>query len=178
MRKDILITGTGGQGIVAAGEFLSDAIFRTGLEVINGRSYGAEARGGSCRSEVIASDSEVYDLSLGEADILVVLSTPAFRRYLGRVKAEGFVIVDSAVLAEVDAGELRGDVEIVAVDATVTAVELGNIIVANMVLLGALSGKSELISLDEMKEAVKEGMRAPMRDINLRALEAGHIAVS
>ena len=66
----------------------------------------------------------------------------------------------------------------VAVDATVTAVELGNAIVVNMVLLGALSGKSELISLDEMKEAVKEGMQASMRDINLRALEAGHIAVS
>ena len=178
MRKDILITGTGGQGIVAAGEFLSDAIFRTGLEVINGRSYGAEARGGSCRSEVIASDSEIYDLSLGEADILVVLSAPAFRRYQGRVKTEGLIIVDSAVLGEVDEGELRGDVEIVAVDATVTALELGNTIVANMVLLGALSGKSELISLDEMKAAINERMRASMRDINLRALEAGYSAVS
>jgi Pyruvate/2-oxoacid:ferredoxin oxidoreductase gamma subunit len=56
-----------------------------------------------------------------------------------------------AILAEVDEGELRGDVEMVAVDATVTAVELGNAIVVNMVLLGALSGKSELISLDEMR---------------------------
>jgi len=47
-----------------------------------------------------------------------------------------------------------------------------------MVLLGALSGKSELISLDEMKTAINEGMRASMRDINFRALEAGYSAVS
>jgi 2-oxoglutarate ferredoxin oxidoreductase subunit gamma len=88
LRRDILISGTGGQGIIAAGEFLSEAIFRAGYDVINGRSYGSEARGGSCRSEVIVSDSEIYDLGFDEADILIALSTPAFRRYLSRVRED------------------------------------------------------------------------------------------
>ncbi len=177
MRKDILISGTGGQGIIAAGEFLSDAIFRAGYDVINGRSYGSEARGGSCRSEVIVSDTEIYDLSLGEVDILIALSAPAFKRYQGRVKAGGVVLVDSSVLDDVGEGELRDAVEVFAVDAIGKALELGNLIVANMVLLGALSKSTGLISLDEMKAAIREGMRPSMREININALESGYGAV-
>jgi len=174
MKTEILISGTGGQGIVAAGEFLSDALFRAGYEVIFSRSYGSEARGGSCRSEVIVSDSEIYDLSLGEADILIILSVPAYSRYLGRVREGGLVLVDSSVLEKVSDAGSRDDIEWVTVDATVTAIDLGNIIVANMVLLGALAGKTELISLDELKDAVREGMRPSMQEINLKALEAGY----
>ena len=174
MRKDILITGTGGQGIIAAGEFLSDAIFSTGFDIINGRSYGSEARGGSCRSEVIVSDTEIYDLNLGEADILIVLSLPAFKRYQGSVKAGGILLVDARVLDEVGKGELRDDVDIVVVDATEKALELGNMIVANMILLGALSKRSGLITLDIMKAAVNKRMHPSMQTINIRALESGY----
>jgi len=176
MKTEILISGTGGQGIVAAGEFLSNALFRAGFEVIFSRSYGSEARGGSCRSEVIVSDSEIYDLSLGEADVLIVLSVPAYNRYLGRVRAGGLVLVDSSIIEKVGDAGSRDDVRWVTVDATTTAVDLGNIIVANMVLLGTLAGKIELISLDELKEAVMEGMRPSMQEINLKALEAGYKA--
>ncbi|TEU09157.1 2-oxoacid:ferredoxin oxidoreductase subunit gamma [Candidatus Bathyarchaeota archaeon] len=175
MLKGILISGTGGQGILAAGEFLSEALFKAGYEVVNSRSYGSEARGGSCRSQVLVSDEEIYDLSLGEADILVVLSAPAFSRYQGRAKAGGLVLVDSEVI-EKHEGEIRDDVELVQVRAGETALGLGNPIVANMVLLGALAKRSGLITLDDLKEAVKTGMRASMQEINFRALDAGYAA--
>lgn len=175
MLKGILISGTGGQGILAAGEFLSEALFKAGYEVVNSRSYGSEARGGSCRSQVLVSDEEIYDLSLGEADILVVLSAPAFSRYQGRAKAGGLVLVDSEVI-EKHEGEIRNDVELVQVRAGETALGLGNPIVANMVLLGALAKRSGLITLDDLKEAVKTGMRASMQEINFRALDAGYAA--
>ena len=175
MMKGILISGTGGQGIVAAGEFLSEALFRAGYEVINSRSYGSEARGGSCRSQVLVSDEEIYDLSLGEADILIALSVPAFERYQGRAKAGGLVLVDSEVVDKIES-EIREDVEIVKVKAGETALGLGNSIVANMVLLGALAKRSGLITLDDLKDAVKTGMRPSMQEINLRALDAGYAA--
>jgi 2-oxoglutarate ferredoxin oxidoreductase subunit gamma len=175
MMKGILISGTGGQGIVAAGEFLSEALFRAGYEVINSRSYGSEARGGSCRSQVLVSDEEIYDLSLGEADILIALSVPAFERYQGRTKAGGLVLVDSEVVDKYE-GEIREDVELVTVKAGETALGLGNSIVANMVLLGALAKRSGLITLDDLKDAVKTGMRPSMQEINLRALDAGYAA--
>jgi 2-oxoglutarate ferredoxin oxidoreductase subunit gamma len=173
MEKAILIGGTGGQGILAAGEFLSEALFRSGYEVVNSRSYGSEARGGSCRSEVLVSDSEIYDLTVIEADILILLSAPAFKRYQGTAKNGALLIVDDAVLDELDEGEIRPDVSLVSIPASETAKELGNVIVANMVLLGALAKRSDLISLDRLEEAVKEMMRPSMQAINLRALGAG-----
>ena len=176
MLKGILISGTGGQGIVAAGEFLSEALFEAGYEVVNSRSYGSEARGGSCRSQVLVSDEEIHDLSLGEADILIVLSVPAFGRYQGRAKAGGLVLVDSGV-TEKYGGDVRGDVELVEVRAGETALALGNPIVANMVLLGALAKRSGLVALDDLKDAVRRGMRPTMQEINLRALDAGYAAV-
>jgi 2-oxoglutarate ferredoxin oxidoreductase subunit gamma len=173
--KGILISGTGGQGIVAAGEFLSEALFRAGYEVINSRSYGSEARGGSCRSQVLVSDAKIYDLSLKEADVLIVLSVPAFRRYQGHAKEGGLVLVDSEAV-EGYGGEVRRDIELVQVAASEIALGLGNSIVANMVLLGALAKRSELIALDSLKEAVRAGMRPSMQEINLRALDAGYAA--
>ena len=175
MMKGILISGTGGQGIVAAGEFLSEALFRAGYEVINSRSYGSEARGGSCRSQVLVSDEEIYDLSLGEADILIAMSVPAFERFQCQVKAGGLMLIDSDVVDKIE-GEIREDVELVTVKAEETALRLGNSIVANMVLLGALAKRSGLITLDDLKDAVKIGMRPSMQEINLRALDAGYAA--
>jgi len=169
----ILISGTGGQGIIAAGEFLSEALFRAGREVMFTRSYGSEARGGSCRSEVIVSDSEIYDLQLDKADILIALSPAAFRKYQARAKEGALVLVDSAVLSSLGDGEARGDVDLRHLPATEIAVELGNPIVANMVLLGALSRLSEVVSLEALREAVNELMRPSMRDVNLKALDSG-----
>ncbi len=177
MEQGILISGTGGQGIVAAGGFLAEALFRAGYEVVNTRSYGSEARGGSCRSEVLFSDGDLYDLQLEEADILIAMSVPAYRRYIGRARKQGLVLVDAEVLDKLGEAEHRSDAKIVAVSASEIAVRLGNPIVANMVLLGALAKLSEHIDLNRLKDAVETLMRPSMRDINLRALESGYASV-
>lgn len=173
MYTGILISGTGGQGIIAAGEFLSEALFRAGQEVMFTRSYGSEARGGSCRSEVIVSESEIYDLQLDQADILIVLSPAAFKKYQARAEEGALVLVDSAVLKSLGDGEARNDVDLKHLPALEIAIELGNPIVANMVLLGALSRLSEVVSLDDLREAVNALMRPSMREVNLKALESG-----
>lgn len=174
MQKGILIGGTGGQGIVAAGEFLSEALFRAGYQVINSRSYGAEARGGSCKSEVIVSDHDIYDIALEKADILIILSAPAMRRFQGVANKNALVFVDDDVFGRLGEEEIRPDVEFVLIPASKMAEELGNQIVANMVLLGALSKRSDIISREKLEDAVRAMMRPSMQAINLRALEAGH----
>jgi len=176
MRREILISGTGGQGIVAAGEFLSEALVRNGYEVILTRSYGSEARGGSCRSEVLVSDKKIYDMQLTEPDALIILSLPAYRRHVGRAKVGALVVVDASVLDKAGK-EVGEDVETVPVPAGDIAARLGNPIVANMVLLGALAKRSPVLSLERLKEAVNEMMRPSLRDVNLRALEAGYNSV-
>src|SRR4030067_648988 len=111
MQTNIMITGTGGQGVIAAADFLSETLFRKGLKVINTRSYGAEARGGSARSEVIASDEEIYDIQFEKSDILLVLSLPAYRRFIGIAKEDSLVLVDSRVLTRLKPEEVRSDVK-------------------------------------------------------------------
>lgn len=171
MKREILISGTGGQGIVAAGEFLSTGLFHSGYEVIFGRSYGSEARGGACKSEIIVSDEEIYDLQLEEADIFIALSVPGYNRYIDSVKENALVIVDSDVLVDVNT---RDDVKTVPIPASRTARELGNPIVANMVLLGSLAKHSKLVSLEMLRDSVKENMRSSMHEINYEALKTGY----
>ena len=173
MKMNILIGGTGGQGIVAAGEFLSQALFMKGYEVMFGRSYGSEARGGSCRSEVMVSDSEINDLQFEESDVLLCLSLPAFKKYLSRAKSGSLVVVDSLVVGRFH-GVIREDVGVIMVPARDIAVRLGNQIVANMVVLGALARRSDVLSLELLKDAVMENMREDMREINLQALQEGY----
>ncbi len=176
MQRNILIGGTGGQGIVASGEFLSAALFAKGYEVVFGRSYGSEARGGSCRSEIMVADHEINDLQFEMSDILLLLSLPAYNKYIGNAKKGSMVFVDSSVVERVK-GEVRDDVELYRVPARDVAVRLGNQIVANMVMLGAVSKRSDMVSLDLLKEAVEQNMRPSMREINLRALQEGHDSV-
>ncbi len=177
MRRDIIICGAGGQGVVLAGELLSQALFDEGYEVLNTRSYGAEARGGRCRSEVIVSDEEIYDIQLTEADILIVMSLPAYRRYIKRLRPGGLILLDEEVYKALNPGELREDVEAISIPASEIAARLGNPIVANMVLLGALIRKTGLIPLERLKEAVSRRVRPSMREINFKALEEGYGAL-
>jgi len=171
MKQNILISGTGGQGIVAAGAFLGQALFAQGLEVMFSRSYGASARGGACKSEVMVSDELINDLQFEDTDVLMCLSLPAFKKYLPIAKPGSLVIVDSHVYDRAD--EVRDDVEIVSIPARDMAVGLGNQIVANMVMLGNLAKHSEVVSLDLLKEAVMTRMKESMRGINIKALESG-----
>ncbi|MCW4049409.1 MAG: 2-oxoacid:acceptor oxidoreductase family protein [Candidatus Bathyarchaeota archaeon] len=172
MKQNILISGTGGQGVVSSGSFLSAALFRKGYEVMFGRSYGAEARGGSCRSEIMVSDTDINDLQFETSDILLCLSLPAFKKYQPLAKPGSLIIVDSSVLERVDA--VREDVEIIPIPARETALRLGNQIVANMVMLGALAKRSDMVNLEYLKEAVETSMRPSMREINFKALAEGH----
>ena len=135
------------------------------------RSYGASARGGACKSEVMVSDEVINDLQFEDTDVLMCLSLPAFLKYLPIAKPGSLVTVDSHVYER--AGEVRDDVEIVQIPARDMAVGLGNQIGANMVMLGNLAKHSEEVSLDLLKGAVMTRMREHMRVINIKALESG-----
>jgi 2-oxoglutarate ferredoxin oxidoreductase subunit gamma len=175
MKQSIMISGTGGQGVVASGSFLSNALFMKDYEVMFSRSYGAEARGGSCMAAIMASDETINDLQFEKTDVLLCLSLPAFKKYLPIAKPGSLVLVDSNVYERMD--KLRDDVEIIKVPAREIAQSLGNPIVANMVLLGALAKRSEMVRLDLLKDAVNANMRESMRDINIKALQMGHDSI-
>ena len=173
MQMNIMISGTGGQGILAAADFLSEALFRNGFHVVGTRSYGAEARGGSAQSVVIVSDENIYDIQFEKADVILILSLPAYKKYVSAARSGAIIIIDSRVFERLKPEEIRKDVENVAVPAADLAESLGNPIVTNMVMLAAYTKKTGIISLDQLRAAVKVIIRAQFHDLNLRAIEAG-----
>jgi 2-oxoglutarate ferredoxin oxidoreductase subunit gamma len=177
MQTNIMISGTGGQGILAAADFLGEALFSNGFHVVCTRSYGAEARGGSAQSVVIASDRDIYDIQFEQSDAMLVLSLPAYRKYIAVARKDSLVMVDSRILGRLKPEEVRKDVNTVAVPAADLAEKLGNPIVANMIILAAYTKKTGIISLDQLRGAVKAIMRPQFHDLNLKAIEAGASAV-
>ncbi|MCJ7731319.1 2-oxoacid:acceptor oxidoreductase family protein, partial [Candidatus Bathyarchaeota archaeon] len=90
-------------------------------------------------------------------------------------KPGSIVFVDDSVYDRAE--NVRTDVEIIKVPARDIAQSLGNPIVANMVILGALAKRSEMVRLDLLKDAVNANMRESMRDINLKAIQMGYDSV-
>ena len=81
-RTEILLSGSGGQGLILAGIILAEAaVVHDGVNAIHNQSYGPEARGGACKSEVIISDEEIHFPEVGSPDILLAMTQLAADKY-------------------------------------------------------------------------------------------------
>ncbi len=109
-KTEIRIAGFGGQGVVLAGVLLgSAAAIYDQKSVIQTQSYGAEARGGAARSEVIIAESPIIYPVVLEPDIFVAMSQIALDKYGGGLKGEGTVIVYEEMVTNLPQ---RGDISI------------------------------------------------------------------
>lgn len=105
-------------------------------------SYGAEMRGGTASCTVIISDTMIGSPVVLNPDILVIMNNASLEKFQERLKKKGLLFYDSSLIKN---PELRQDVEAVAVPATKMASALGNTKSANMVILGALIAKTNLL---------------------------------
>ena len=80
-RREIRLSGSGGQGILLAAALLADAALQAGMQVVQTQSYGPEARGGASKAEVIISEAEIDYPEVRFPDITLCLSQAAFERY-------------------------------------------------------------------------------------------------
>lgn len=161
--------GFGGQGIVLAGILLGHSGVIDGRWVSGANSYGAQARGSACKAEVVLSDRPVDFPHVLEADILVAMSQGAYDRFVEETKEGGLVIYDSQLVRPGDFS-LRHR----AIAATEVAIrEMGNKQVANIVMLGALTALTGVVSRVSVKSAVSDHVPQRFRQINLRALKRG-----
>jgi 2-oxoglutarate ferredoxin oxidoreductase subunit gamma len=169
--KQALICGYGGQGIVLAGTILGQAAFNDGKWVGGTNSYGAASRGGACRSEVVISGQPISFPYVIEVDVLIAMYQTAYDRYIGEVRREGGIVVyDDRFVAP---GKVDG-LKQVPVPATRTALEeLKSELVANVVMLGAAVEITGLVTKDALRSAVAETVAERLRELDLKALEAG-----
>ena len=133
MRTDqIILSGFGGQGIVAAGRTIAYAGMLDGLKVSMLPSYGPEMRGGFANCHVILSESEIASPLVSKADVVMAMSLPAVQRFESWVKPGRALIVDSHQIKQTS---YRQDIQLIAIPATKLAMEVGNSKFANVVMM-------------------------------------------
>ena len=169
-RFEVRIAGFGGQGVVTASYVLGQsACLFDGKNATMTQSYGPEARGGACRSEVVISEEPIDFPKVIKPDVLVAMSQEAYQLYCDEIKDGGTIILDEDLISLKD--KKRG-IKYFKIPATKAAERLGNRIVANVVMLGALTELTNVVSVEAMKKAVKS--RWPKySELNLKALEKG-----
>lgn len=169
-RYEVRIAGFGGQGVVTAGYVLGQsACLFDGKNATMTQSYGPEARGGACNSEVVISDEDIDFPKVVKPDLLVAMSQEAYLLYWNDVKDGGTVILDEDLVTPTE--EVKG-IKYYKSPATRTAEELGNRIIANVVMLGTITAITEVVSFEAMRKAV--AARWPrFSELNLKALKKG-----
>ncbi len=171
MRQEIVITGFGGQGIVLAGQILGKAASLIDQkESTLTQSYGPEARGGACSAQVIISSSAVHYPYVRNPDILVCLSQEGYNKFHGLMKEKGMVLLDQDLIT----GIMAGIHDLYTIPATRMAEELGNKMMANVVMLGFFAAITNAVSPGALRSTVAETVPARTREKNLAAFDKGY----
>jgi 2-oxoglutarate ferredoxin oxidoreductase subunit gamma len=173
MRIEVMFAGFGGQGVIKAALLLSQAAgLYENKEVAQTQSYGPEARGGACRSEVVISDQVIDYIKTMSLDSFVVMSQPAFDKYRDHIDPQKTIVIADTTLIK----DIPPDVQkVYAVEATRIAEEkLGRALFANIIMLGALSAVSGLVTLDALRKCLVGNVPPKTLDQNQTALKTGY----
>lgn len=174
MKTSVRFAGMGGQGIIYAGMALARAVSlferKDGKEMfaIQTQSYGPAARGESSKCDVVISDNPTFYPFVEKPDFLVLMSQPAYEKFIEDVNPGTIVILDS------EGVEGRPDLTYYDIPALKRAEELGRRGAANMIMLGALVQISGLISIEAAIKAVAEMSPIGALEGNERALREGY----
>ncbi|HWI62611.1 MAG TPA: 2-oxoacid:acceptor oxidoreductase family protein [Symbiobacteriaceae bacterium] len=172
---EIMLTGSGGQGMILAGIILAKAGIHDGLHVTQTQSYGPEARGGASRAEVILDTDEISFPKVTSADVILAMTQEAVDKFTYKLKSGGTLIVDPMFVHTVP----QVDGRVVAVEITKLSREVtGKTVSANIVALGVINQACGLVTPEALAEAVADSVPKGTEAANRKALEAGIAAVN
>jgi len=168
---NIRFCGFGGQGIVLSGYILGSAAIEEKLNALQTQSYGSESRGGACRSDVIISKEEIYEIEIDQLDVLVAFSQPAYDIYIGKLRKEGLLIIEDDLVTPTDDSPF----EPFSIKATDIAYKkFGRKIMANTVMLGFITPIVGAVSKQAIEKAVRQNAPRGTEEANLAAFSEGH----
>lgn len=173
MYQGVIMSGFGGQGIISAGILLAYSGMVDGKNVTFFPAYGAEMRGGTANCSVVVSSEEVASPVVSTPDSLIVMNEPSLLKFEPALKPQGLLLINKSL---VSSQPKRSDVTAVTIDANKIAEEIGTVKCANMVMLGALIGRTEAVSLESLIQTLPKVFsraKKEMIDINVEALKKG-----
>ena len=169
--KHILITGFGGQGIIMAGDILGKAAtLYDDKNATMTQNYGPEARGGSCSSQVIISTEDILFPSVNEPQVLVCMSQEGYTKNIKSLRRNGTLYLGHGSRQNKKG---RSDLDTYHIPATRFAEELGNTMMANIVMLGFLAAVEALVQVDALRKAVLDSVPPNTKENNAKAFDRG-----
>ena len=178
MKKEIIISGFGGQGGLAIGKNLAEAGMAEGLNVTWAPSYGPEMRGGTANCSVVLSDKTIGSPVFARYTELIALNEPSLAKFEAGVMPGGAVFVNSDVVTDKVS---RQDLTAYYIPCSRIAEEVGNPKVGNMVMLGAYVAGTKVVrpeTIEKMIEEMFTGPKAKFVPLNIEAFRRGMACVS
>ena len=174
MKKNIRLTGTGGQGLILSGIILAEAALLEGKNAIQSHRYGQEDRGGASKAEVTIADEAIHYPKVLESDYLLSMSEKAYEKYNGGMKQNSVLILDTTFVKEVPNEKAA---KTIAVPITRLAKEAtGREMTANIAALGILSALG-IVAEKPLKQAILHRIPKGTEELNMKAFEVGKNAV-
>lgn len=169
---EIRFSGYGGQGIIRCGLITGKAVslFDNKYGTMT-QSFGPEARGSACSSQLVVSDERVLYPYITRPEILVAMSQDAYEKYEPELRDDGILIYDTD-LVRLKPG--RGQIKIYGIPSTRFAEEMGNRIFANLVMLGFFTAVTKVVSPEAMKKALPGLVPKRFLELNIRAFDRGY----
>jgi 2-oxoglutarate ferredoxin oxidoreductase subunit gamma len=170
-RMRMVFTGSGGQGVITAAIIFAEAaVIHEGLNATQSQAYGAAARGGSTRSDIIVSDEEINYPWVIQPNMLVCLTQEAYNTYASIIRPGGMLLTDSRFVKQerkVDAWQVELPMYKSVID------EIGKPIVFNICMLGAVVALTELVRPASIMAVLKQRIPAGFLEMNQKALDLG-----
>ncbi len=168
-RQEIRFCGSGGQGIIMAAIVLAEAAgVYDGKHVCQTQSYGPEARGGTCKADVVISSMEIDYPKASRPSLLLAMNQASCDTYFLDLKPAGLLVVDNTLVRDVPAGRVA------AIPFTqIARQKIGREMASNMVALGAFGYLCKAVSMESLESALMDRAPEGTKELNLKALRAG-----
>lgn len=169
MRHEVRFSGFGGQGIILSAVILGRAAALYDRKyVVQTQVYGPEARGGASMSAVIIDDEPILYPEVENPDTFVIMSQQGFEKYGRKAGHDAIMLLDSGLVYD------RPECKWVGIPASrVAKQELGREIVANIIMLGALTGATTIVTGDALEKAILDSVPKGTEDLNTKAMRRG-----
>ena len=185
MKKDIILCGVGGQGILSIATIIGEAATEAGINLKQAEVHGMSQRGGDVQSNLRWSTEPIWSdqIPTGEADVIISMEPMEALRYITYLRPDGMIVTSNKSFVNIpnypDEEALKSELNSlpnVQLDIEAIAAELKSAKSANMVLLGMAAPYIEVLSIEQLRKAVsvifaRKG--EAVVEANLRAFDRG-----
>lgn len=170
-RCRMVFSGSGGQGVITAAIILAEAaVLYENLNAVQSQSYGAEARGGATRSDIIIANSTIHYPKVIQPNVLVCLTQDAYNKFYPVIRPGGLLITDMRYVKT----EKKVDAQQKAIAMFETIMDkIGKPIVFNICMLGVVISLTELVKPESIMKVLERRIPADFLKMNRSALDIG-----